>query len=143
VVRGYGDLWLGDFSGGSVSRMRAETRSVAKTYDFVANNPGSLVVDGDAVWVGDWDATRMVRLPAVGSGSPRDIALRVLSRPAGVTSVAAGAGAIWATVRDDHALWRIDPRTEEVTRTPLRYFPWGVAVDDDGVWVTIRARDAA
>lgn len=67
----------------------------------------------------------------------------VLTRPAGVTSVAAGAGAVWATVPDDHALWRIDPSTEETTRIPLRYFPWGVAVGDDGIWVTVRAHDAA
>ena len=139
----YGDLWMDDFLGGSVSRMRAETRGVTKTYDSVANNPGSLVVAGDAVWVGDWDVPEMVRLPAVGSGSPRHVALRVLTRPAGVTSVAAGAGAIWATVPDDHALWRIDPRTEEATRIPLRYFPWGVAVGDDGIWVTVRPHDAA
>ena len=139
----YGDLWMDDFLGGSVSRMRAETRGVTKTYDSVANNPGSLVVAGDAVWVGDWDVPEVARLPAVGSGSPRHVALPVLTRPAGVTSVAAGAGAIWATVPDDHALWRIDLRTEEATRIPLRYFPWGVAVGDDGIWVTVRAHDAA
>ena len=67
----------------------------------------------------------------------------MLTRPAGVTSVAAGAGAIWATVPDDHALWRIDLMTEEATRIPFRYFPWGVAVGDDGIWVTVRAHDAA
>jgi len=140
---GYGDLWMDDFDGGSVSRMRAETRSVTTRYDSVADNPGSLVVAGDAVWVGDWDVAQVARLPAVGSGSPHHIALRVLSHSAGITSVAAGAGAIWATVPDDHALWRIDPRTEKATRIPLRYFPWGVAVGDDGIWVTMRARDAA
>jgi hypothetical protein len=101
---GYGDLWMDDFLGESVSRMRAETRRVTKTYDSVANNPGSLVVAGDSVWVGDWDLPEVVRLPAVGSGSPRHVALRVLTRPAGVTSVAAGACAVWATVPDDHAL---------------------------------------
>ena len=139
----YGDLWMDDFLGGSVSRMHAETRGVTKTYDSVANNPGSLVVAGDAVWVGDWDVPDVVRLPAVGSGSPRHVTLRVLTRPAGVTSVAAGAGAIWATVPDDHALWRIDLRTEEATRIPFRYSPWGVAVGDDGIWVTVRAHSAA
>jgi hypothetical protein len=134
---------MDDFLGASVSRMRAETRGVTKTYDSVANNPGSLVVAGDAVWVGDWDVPDVVRLPAVGSGSPRHLALLVLTRPAGGTIVAAGAGASWATVPDDHALWRIDPRTEEATRIPLRYFPWGVAVGDDGIWVTVRPHDAA
>ena len=70
----YGDLWMDDFLGGSVSRMHAETRGVTKTYDSVANNPGSLVVAGDAVWVGDWD------VPDV-SASPRsDLDHHVTSR---------------------------------------------------------------
>ena len=60
-------------------------------------------------------------------------------RPAGVTTVAAGAGWIWATVPDSRALWRIDPKTNHVTRIPMQYFPWGVAAGDDGVWVTVRA----
>jgi hypothetical protein len=27
-----------------------------------------------------------------------------------------------------------------VTRIAMRYFPWGVAVGDDGVWVTVRGK---
>jgi hypothetical protein len=43
---------------------------------------------------------------------------------------------------DDHALWRIDPKTGHARRIPLRYYPWGVAVDDDGICVSLRAHDA-
>jgi DNA-binding SARP family transcriptional activator/streptogramin lyase len=139
---GYGDLWMTNFARGTVSRMHAATGGV-KTSESVANNPGALVVNGDAVWVGDWDIPDVVRLPAVGSGSPRHISLRVRTRPAGVTSVAAGAGAIWAAVPHDRAVWRIDPKTNRATRIDLRYFPWGVAVGDNGIWVALRARDTA
>jgi len=66
--------------------------------------------------------------------------LPVQVRPAGVTTVAAGAGSIWAAVPDSHALWRIDPKTNHVTRIPMRYFPWGVAADDDEVWVGVRGK---
>jgi streptogramin lyase len=81
-----------------------------------------------------------VRLPAVGSGSPRHFRLRVLRHPAGVTGIAAAAGYVWATLPEDHALWRIDPTTGQQRRFPLRYAPWGVTAADDGVWVTFRPR---
>jgi len=137
---GYGDLWMNDFARGSVSRIHAETGDV-KTYESVATEPATLVVDGDAVWVGAWGAPEVVRVPAVGPGQPRRVSLPTRARPAGVTSVASGAGSVWVTVPDDHAVSRIDPKTYEATRIPLRYFPWGVTADEDGVWVTMRAND--
>ena len=136
---GYGDLWMSDFDRGSVSRMHAAT-GVVKTFRSVGINPAALVVQGDTVWVGDWEIPQVVRLPAVGSGRPLHVPLPVKVRPAGVTTVAAGAGFVWATVPDSHALWRIDPKTNHVTRIAMRYFPWGVAVSDDGVWVTVRGK---
>lgn len=138
---GYGDLWMNDFVRRSVSRMHAGTGAV-KTFESVAVNPTALVVQGDSVWVGDWSTPDVVRLPAVGSGAPRHVSLPVKVRPGdGVTTVAAGAGSIWATVPDSRALWRIDPKTNRVTRIAMRYFPWGVAAGDDAIWVTVRATD--
>jgi DNA-binding SARP family transcriptional activator/streptogramin lyase len=134
---GYGDLWMTNFDRGSVTRMHAETGD-ASTFESVANHPGALIVQGDAVWVGDWDVPDVVRLPAVGSGQPRHVVLAARSNPAGVTSVAAGAEAIWAAMPEDRAVWRIDPKTNRGTRIGLRYFPWGVAVGDDGIWVALR-----
>jgi streptogramin lyase len=85
----YGDLWMTNFGRGSLSRMHAETGKV-KTFKAVANQPAPVVVQGDAVWVGDWEVPRVVRLPAVGSGPPLRIDLPVAIHPAGVTSIAAG-----------------------------------------------------
>jgi streptogramin lyase len=138
---GYGDLWMTDGDDQSVSRLHAETGD-RRTLESVAEQPGALVVQGDSVWVGDWLNPDVVRIPAVGSGPPRHISLDVTTRPAGVTSVAAGAGFIWATVPDDHAVWRIDPRTNKARRFEVGYYPWGVAVADDGIWVAVRAHDA-
>jgi DNA-binding SARP family transcriptional activator len=138
---GYGDLWMTNFDYQSVSRMHTETGDV-RTSESVAKLPGPLVVQGDSVWVGDWVSPDVVRLPAVGSGPPRHVSLRFTTGRAGVTSVAGGAGAIWATVPDDHAVWRIDPKTTRTTRIGLGYYPWGVAAGDDGIWVVVRARDA-
>jgi len=136
---GYGELWMNDFDRGSVSRMDAAT-GVVKTFRSVGMNPAAPAVQGDAVWIGDWDIPQVVRLPAIGSGRPLHVPLPVKVRPAGVTTVAAGDGFVWATVPDSHALWRIDPKTDHVTRIAMRYFPWGVAVGDDGVWVTVRGK---
>ena len=113
-----------------------------KAFEAVANNPGALVADGDSVWAGDWNAPDVVRLPAVGAAPPRHVSFPVTVDRAGVTSVAAGAGAIWATLPDDHAVWRIDPKTNRARRIELGYYPWGVAVDDAGIWVALRAHNA-
>lgn len=137
---GYGELWMTNFDDRSVSRLNPETRTVT-AFEGVANNPGALVARDDSVWVGDWNAPAVVRLPAVGAGRPRHVRFDVTVDRAGVTSVAAGAGAIWATVPDDHAVWRIDPKTNRAKRIELGFYPWGVAVSDDGVWVVTRAKD--
>jgi hypothetical protein len=79
---GYGDLWMTNFGDESVSRRHVETADV-ETSESVAKQPGPLVVQGDSVWVGDWDAPDVVRLPAVGSGPPRRISLPMITHPAG------------------------------------------------------------
>jgi SARP family transcriptional regulator, regulator of embCAB operon len=138
--KGSGDLWMTNFADRSVSRMHVET-DVSTTFDSVAKNPGALVVEGDSVWVGDWNAPVVLRLPAVGTGRASRISLPMTTRPGGITSVAAGAGGIWAAVPDDRAVWRIDPKTRRTTRIGLRYHPWGIAVGDDGVWAVVRAHN--
>jgi streptogramin lyase len=81
----------------------------------------------------------VLRFDAVGSSRPRSIRLPARNNAAGVWRLAAGAGAIWATTPRDRALWRIDPKTGAVTRITMPFLPTGVAADDDGVWVTVRA----
>jgi len=137
----YGDLWMTNFDDKSVTRLHAETGRERIWKSVARKNPGALVARGDSVWFGDWNVPEVVRLPAVGLAPPRHVTLRVKTRPAGVTSVASGAGAVWATVPDDHAVWRIDPKSNEATRIEIGYYPWGVAVSDDGVWVVTRAND--
>jgi streptogramin lyase len=135
---GYGDLWMSSFNYGSVTRMHAATR-VMKRMDRVALQPGGLVADGDVVWVGDWAAPRVVRLPAVGSSKPRTVSLPLNNTALDVWSVAANADGVWATTPSDGALWRIDPKTNHVTRITIPFLPTFVAVDaDGGLWVTVR-----
>ena len=145
----YGDLWVGAFQAGSLTRVNGIT-GTRKTKDSVAINPSSVVVDGDAVWVGDWSAPQVVRVSAVGAWRLRRISLPVRNHRCGgggdgpktscVWRVAAGAGFIWATTPRDDALWRIDPKTNKVRRIALPYGPTGVAADAHNVWVTVRGK---
>lgn len=142
---GYGDVWFNSFgfgSGwGSVSRLHPQTSGM-KSYEAILGNPATLVVDGDVVWIGTWNRPDVLRVPAIESGGPRVLSLSTEAFPVGVTTVAAGAGYIWATLPNDRAVWRIDPETNEPTRIELPTYPWGVAASDDGIWVSLRARNA-
>lgn len=133
-----GDLWMTHFANRSVTRLHADDED-SKTFASVAKNPGALAVAGDAVWVADWNAPAVLRLPATGTGRAGRISLPIDARPGGITSIAAGAGGMWVAVPDDRAVWRIDPETNSTTRIGLRYHPWGVAVGADGVWAVLRA----
>ncbi len=134
---GYGDLWITNFNYGSVMRLHAATRAVA-TFHSVVLNPADAVADGDVVWFGDWAGPRLARLRADGSSTPRHISLPAHNHDAGVWDIAAGAGYIWATTPRDHALWRINPKTDAVTRIAMPYLPTGVTADANDVWVTMR-----
>jgi streptogramin lyase len=132
---GYGDLWITNFDEGDLTRLHAAPRSL-HTVDGVAVHPGSVVVDGNVVWVGDWSAPQLARLSAV--GHPRLRNIRLPGGAAGVWNIAVGAGAVWAVSPDDDALWRIDPNTDAVMRVNLPYPPTGVTADTTNVWVTVR-----
>jgi streptogramin lyase len=136
---GYGDLWMNNFNSGAVGRLDASTGRV-ETIPQVATNPVTLVVDGDTVWIGDWSRPQLVRLPAVGPGTRRVVPLptAVTDYSSAVWRIDAGAGSIWAATPRLHALYRIDPKTNAVTRIPVPYLPSGVAADDDAIWVTVR-----
>jgi DNA-binding SARP family transcriptional activator/streptogramin lyase len=136
---GYGDLWINHFTAGKLSRLHPATDKV-ETIEGVALSPVYPVVDRDTVWTADWLTPRVIRVPAVGPAAPE-----VIDLPGGVSQLSyvwdvdAGAGAVWAVTPRLGSLWKIDPETEAVTRVRIPYLPSGVAVEDDAVWVTVRA----
>ena len=139
---GYGDLWMTDFQGHSLARVHSATGTV-QPIPGAGVNPAAVALDGNVVWVADWGHPQVLRLSATGSGHPQAVRLRIPRRTgcphlSCVWTVGTGAGYVWAAVPRDRAVWRIDPRTNRVTRISLPYRPAGVAVDDDNVWVTVR-----
>jgi hypothetical protein len=134
---GYGDLWSGQFFGGSLTRFHSGA-SAMRTIDPGLVNPGAIVVAGDIVWTGDWGKPQLARLRAVGAPRSRIIDLPPRAKGAGVWLVAAGEGAIWATVPRDGRFWRIDADSDQTTPIEVPYPPTGVAVGDGAVWVAVR-----
>ena len=132
-----GDLWVANFDEGTLTRIHASTRAV-ETVNVLSVNPAHILVDGEVVWAGDWGLPGVERLGAVGPSRPRLVELPVRNAGTGVWNVAAGDGYIWATTPRDRSLWRIDPKTDEVMRIPMRYPPTGVTASEGDVWVTVR-----
>lgn len=131
-----GELWASHNGEGTLTRLHASTRAVETVN--VLSHPGHILVDGDVVWVGDWESPGLERLPAVGASRARLVDLPVRTFGGGVWLIAAGEGYIWATTPRDRALWRIDPKTNEAKRIPMPYPPTGVDVNEGDVWVTVR-----
>jgi branched-chain amino acid transport system substrate-binding protein len=68
---------------------------------------------------------------------------RTITVGIGVTSVAVAGGAVWAANPFLGTTSRIDPRTNEVTRTiDLAGTPQSIAADDGGVWVGVTGTPA-
>ena len=135
---GYGDLWTSNFDLGTLTKIHTATRAV-EVIDAKSHVPGATVVVGDVVWVGDWSGPQVERLSAVGAPKSQTISLPVGNASAGVWTVAAGEGYVWATTPRDAALWRIDPATNEVTRIGIPYLPTAVTTSPGDVWVTVRS----
>jgi sugar lactone lactonase YvrE len=140
----YGDLWTTGFGDGSLTRIHPATGKVT-TIEHAGVNPDWMAFADGSVWVADWSKPALVRLNETGPALPRSIPLPVANRRACLNvsciwTVAAGAGAIWATTPRDRALWRIDPKTDRVRRISLPYEPAGVTVSAGEVWVTVRGR---
>ena len=140
---GYGDLWGLQVDLGRVARFHPATSST-KTIDPGLTQVGNVAVADDLVWVGDWGAPRVARLQARGAPRSRVIDLSAAGAPnpqAFVLFVEAGEGVVWATVPAAGQLWRIDPDTNATTPINVPYFPAGVAVGPDAVWVTVRGEN--
>jgi streptogramin lyase len=134
-------LWVANYYGSSVSRIRAATNRV-DTLDDIGGHLGPfwVVVTNDAVWVaqiGDHRVWRIDRHPFRYDGA----VILAVKRVSGVASLAAGEGSVWATTPGDSALWRIDPATNQASRIALKYRPTGVAVGGGAVWVAIDDAD--
>jgi len=69
--------------------------------------------------------------------NPRTGAMKNISTESEITELFATDDAVWATVKSDGLVFRIDPRKNAVVATiPTGPGAHGIAVDDHGVWVS-------
>ena len=117
---------------GALTRLHAGHRGAADASRTSAPDPAFPIVDGDVVWLADWNAPRLVRVSGAGAPGRRSSRCPRPFPTCGVWSVAAGAGAVWATTPRAHAVWRIDPETNASRRISVPFLPSGVTVDANG-----------
>jgi hypothetical protein len=127
MAYGFGSLWVlgSELERVSPATMRREA-TVELTGGFVRVAAGL-----GSVWVSDDEGQAVLRVDPEQDGISRTY--DVGGRPFGI---AVGPDAVWAAIEGGTAA-RIDPRTHDVTVTPVGGAPRGIGVGADGVWVSV------
>ena len=144
-AEGEGALWVPRASDNAVFRVDpSSNRIVAKIP--VGAHPTMVALTPGAVWVGNGGGERNGRIegPSVSRIDPATNAVvaTIELGPAAIatfsTSVATGAGSVWAGVAGLRAVVRIDPATNEiVAKVPVTLVPCGhLTADERGVWAS-------
>jgi DNA-binding SARP family transcriptional activator/streptogramin lyase len=129
-------IWLIDRTSGSLWRIPRNGRPSKLAEGLSAS---SVAITSEAAWVAGLsgltklDPDTGFELKEISVGSP----------PGEVDSVARGLGAVWFTSSAAGTLWRIDPRSDTVTRPfPVGKGPSAVAPGEGAVWVA-NSRDGS
>jgi YVTN family beta-propeller protein len=144
-AEGEGALWVPRASDNAVFRLDpSSNRVVAKIP--VGAHPTAVALTPDAVWVANGGGERNGRIegPSISRVDPATNAVvaTIELGPADIasfnTSLAAGAGSVWAGVAGLHAVVRIDPATNGiVAKIHVSLLPCAqLAVDERGVWAS-------
>jgi YVTN family beta-propeller protein len=120
VATGPGGVWAA--AAGMLVRIRPRSTQIK-----LSRCCGVLAVGRSSVWVANQDGVLHVD-PASGSATP----IRLGFLP---SSLAVGAGGIWATDTSGDAVWRIDPATDRVRDSVHVPHPIAVAAGATVVWV--------
>jgi len=123
VAYGTGGLWVGS-QDDVVTHLDGRGKILARIGGVVG--PENLAVDAHSIWVAE---TGRVALARVDPATRRSRSIPIGGR---AESVAIGFGSIWAVTPDQDTLWRIDPRTNAVTRS--------IVVGPDPTWLTVAGR---
>jgi DNA-binding SARP family transcriptional activator/ABC-type branched-subunit amino acid transport system substrate-binding protein/streptogramin lyase len=129
IATGEGEVWVVGDEG--VAEIDPATNAVSRRIEVAAESLTSLAVGAGAVWVADPVGGSVWRVD-VG----REHVLRTIPLELGVGWVAFGEGAVWATNEVADTVHRIDPTTNRARVVRRMPAPAGVAVGEEGVWVT-------
>jgi len=131
VAVGFGAVWVTNNTDGTVDRLDPATGRLRGPAISVGPGPLAVATGEGGVWVATGDGYVRRLDPSTGQVA------RGGARIDGLTGVAVGEGAVWATSSAAGTLTRIDPRTGHVQGRPLPVGrgPTDVAVGDGSVWV--------
>ena len=130
-----GDLGVWVVESGGVAELDPTKHRVAQRIVVAAESLAALAVGADAIWVADPVGGSVWRIEP----GPKPV-LRQIPLAFGVHWIAATPQAIWATNAIADEVYRIDPRTNKPQVVNRMAAPGGIAVGDDGVWVTTAGR---
>ena len=124
-------VWVTNSFDRSVSHVSLDGRSVT-TITGLGASPSSDAIAGNLVWIANIDGKTFSRV----SPQTKDQVGSPIPSGNGLSDVAYGAGAIWATNSIDGTVWRIDPASGSRTSViPVGPSTRGIAVTKDAVWV--------
>jgi streptogramin lyase len=123
VAYGVGGLWVGS-QDDVVTHLDARGTILARIGGVVG--PENLAVGAHSIWVAETGRVAIARVD-LATGRRRSIPIGGRAE-----SVAIGFGSVWAVTPDQDTLWRIDPRTNAVTRA--------IVVGPDPTWLTVAGR---
>lgn len=152
ITVGDGGVWA--VQGGTLFRIDPRTGRLAARLNLPVHEPGGIAVGGGAVWVLVFHPRRNAILRVDPRGmrvTGRILAPRVTGSESSANyagnALAMGDEALWWSGGDAGVLWKIDPRTSNITSTirvtsSVEHFgvpaPYGITAGADGVWVAVR-----
>jgi outer membrane protein assembly factor BamB len=125
---GLGSVWIGGTSGLLRLAVRTLRRQAGVPLPFVVTDA---TVGAGSVWLPDAEGRRLWRVDPA-----ENVVVGTYDLGGRGSSVAVGAGAVWAA-SDDGTVLRIDPKTGATERIHVGGAPIAVAVGAGRVWVSV------
>ncbi len=123
-------IWVTNSATDSVARITDEGTTV-EYIEAVGANPRGVAVGDDSVWVANQNADQVVRIDPDSMTVAETIDVGDDPR-----SLAVGFGSVWTTNGLGESVSRIDEETGDETQITSKPDLEGIAVDQQGVWVT-------
>ncbi len=147
IAIGNSGVWV--LQGDRISRLDPGTGKITRRASLPALRVAQVAVGEGAVWITmqrSNGGNALVRLDPRTLRKTRTIMMPRGHNSATLTRVAVGRGAVWWDGADDGTVWRVDPKSGDITdairvthglRATADILPLALTADADAVWVTV------